>query len=506
MEIFLTPYTSIENQDYSETVKVILRNSDFATTRYRDGRITFSFINCRFRRIEIENIETVDFKDISIQFSNCRIREISVENIVTTNFSIYFGSSILQGSIKNSNLANVALNNCLLTNSIFLIDLKRVAVTYTEENIFPIRWKRFLNFVRADLNNLLAETHSYYLHDCKDIIFNINENSTGKYGLYTKQYSRIDETKIGYYLSEEEKKKFKINLNIKYSAEKEHSSTKIINAKLSALSISGYSTGEVFIENCKTDNWYMRNFSATLGANFYDISPFRKKTEERKLEIHKSNLDKVWFDNIAFDEYSTISLYRNKFGQTTLTACDFPSNYQDFEKIQTIENIHYPDQKDKNYFKTRYEVFLQLKKLLENSGNFYEAQKFQAISNEALKNIENLPYWDKMILKINSLSNNHGLSIKEPFIATILLSITFYAFYLMSLGKIFICNRLSCSSIDWNLFGYYFSFLDITHRSDFLVSKSELNGLSLAIDYLNKIIVGFLIYQFIAAFRKYGKK
>lgn len=62
-------------------------------------------------------------------------------------------------------------------------------------------------------------------------------------------------------------------------------------------------------------------------------------------------------------------------------------------------------------------------------------------------------------------------------------------------------------SIDWNLFGYYFSFLDITHRTDFLVSKKEgLNGFSLTIDYINKIVLGFFIYQFIASFRKYGKK
>jgi hypothetical protein len=65
------------------------------------------------------------------------------------------------------------------------------------------------------------------------------------------------------------------------------------------------------------------------------------------------------------------------------------------------------------------------------------------------------------------------------------------------------CN---CNEIDYDLIGYYFAFLDITHRSDFLVSKSELSGWSVTIDYLNKILVGFLIYQFIAAFRKYGKK
>lgn len=62
------------------------------------------------------------------------------------------------------------------------------------------------------------------------------------------------------------------------------------------------------------------------------------------------------------------------------------------------------------------------------------------------------------------------------------------------------------NSIDWNLIGYYFSFLDITHRIDFLVDKAELSGLSVTIDYLNKILIGFLIYQFIAAFRKYRKK
>jgi hypothetical protein len=498
-EIYLTPYSIIENIDYPIDTKIIIRASDFSNVSFQDGRITFSFIGCSFKKLEIENSETIDFKDISIQFISCFINEINVENIITTNFLIFFGSSILQGRIKNENLRSVETNNCLLINSLFLLDLKRAVVSFTEENIFPIRWKKLLKSVNANLEDLLTEKHSFYIHDCKNIVFTVNENKTDKRAIYKIPYDSVN--KIGYFLNDEEKQKFKVSLHVQYSADKEHSLTKIINAKLLDLSLSGYSTGELLIENCYIDSWYIRNFSAQLGANFYDIKPLRKATEETKLEIHKSNLDKVWFDNVAFDDYYTISLYRNKFGQTTLTACDFPSKYNDFDKIQTIENIHYPDRKDKNYFKTRYETFLQLKKQLEASGNFYEAQKFQAISNEALKNVENLPYWDRVILKINSLSNNHGLSIKEPFFATISISIIFYILYLWTLGRMFNCN-----GIDWNLFGYYFSFLDITHRTDFLVSKIELNGWSLTIDYLNKIIVGFLIYQFIAAFRKYGKK
>lgn len=499
MDNYLTPYSIIENVDYSNDTKIVIRASEFENVPFQDGRITFSFIGCRFNKLEIENNETIDFKDISIQFISCFINELNVENIITTNFSIFFGSSILQGRIKNENLRSVEANNCLLNRSLFLLDLKRAVVSYTEENIFPIRWKKLLKSVNATFENLLAEKHSFYIYDCRNIVFTVNENKSDKRGIYKIPYDSVN--KIGYYPIDEEKQNFKISLSVQYSANKEHNLTKIINAKLLALSLSGYSTGELLVENCNIDSWYIRNFSAQLGANFYDIKPFRKETEETKLEMHKSNLDKVWFDNVAFDDYSTISLYRNKFGQTTLTACDFPSKYKDFDKIKTIENIHYPDRKDKNYFKTRYETFLQLKKQLEASGNFYEAQKFQAISHEALKNIENLPYWDRVILKINGLSNNHGLSIKEPFIGTIVLSILFYILYLWSLDRIFNSNE-----IDWNLFGYYFSFIDITHRTDFLVNKSELNGFTLTIDFLNKIIVGFLIYQFIAAFRKYGKK
>jgi hypothetical protein len=130
-----------------------------------------------------------------------------------------------------------------------------------------------------------------------------------KIGLYKRPHSNNIENKIGYFLNEAEKKNFKVSLNIQYSADKEHKLTKVINRQtISIIYISGYSTGEVLVENCKIDSWYIRNFSAQLGSNFYDIKPFRKETEETKLEIHKSNLDKVWFDNVSFDGYSTISL------------------------------------------------------------------------------------------------------------------------------------------------------------------------------------------------------
>jgi hypothetical protein len=281
-DIFLKPYSIIENTDYTDDTKIVISASDFTNVPFQDGRITFSFIGCRFKKLEIENTETIDFKDISIQFTNCFINEINIENIITTNYSIFFGSSILQGRIKNENLKGVEANNCLLNNTLFLLDLKRAVVSYTEENIFPIRWKKLLKSVNTTLENLLAEKHSFYIYDCKDIVFTVNENKSEKIGLYKIPYDTLN--RIGYYLSDEAKKKFKVSLSVLYSADKEHKLTKIINAKLLALSISGYSTGELLIENCKIDSWYIRNFSAQLGANFYDVKPFRKETEETNKE------------------------------------------------------------------------------------------------------------------------------------------------------------------------------------------------------------------------------
>ncbi len=166
-----------------------------------------------------------------------------------------------------------------------------------------------------------------------------------------------------------------------------------------------------------------------------------------------------------------------------------------------MENVHYPDKKSDNYYKDQYEIFLQLKNALEANGNFYESQKLQAISNDALTKVDDVAKSDKIILWINSKSNNHGLSIKLPLLYFFIFTIAFYILYLFSLNRMFNCNE-----VDWSLIGYYFSFIDLTHKADFLVDKSEFNIGSLSIDFLNKVLTGFFIYQFISAFRKYGKK
>jgi hypothetical protein len=41
-ELFLTPYTLVENKDYPIDTKIIIRASDFSNVPFQDGRITRS--------------------------------------------------------------------------------------------------------------------------------------------------------------------------------------------------------------------------------------------------------------------------------------------------------------------------------------------------------------------------------------------------------------------------------------------------------------------------------
>lgn len=497
--IEITPYLIIENQNYSDKTVISIKKESFEGVDFQDGRFTFSFIGCKFQKVEFENLEEIDFKDISIQFADCKIDDIKIENIVSENISLLLSSSIVSGVIKSEKMRSVVANNTFST-GLFLLNQNNVEISFTEENIFPKRWRKLLRNIRVDYLTLLKTKQYFYVYDAKKIAFSINENDSSKRTFYKRAYEYLEENNIGYYLTDAQKNLININLSIKYSKDIEKQVTKISNSSLNSLSIMGNLEGVISIENTKINNLYISDFACNGEASFYNIFPLKLDNGDNKIGIHKSNLDGVWFDNVNFDQYNRISLYRTKISKAIFTSCNFPDSYTNFEKFTPIENVHYPERKLQNHHKDQYEIFLQLKKALEDTGNYYEGQKLQSIAHDALNKIKTIPITDGVILKINSLSNKHGLSILRPFLWFLGFSIIFYISYLWSLGRIF-----NSEDIDLRLVGFYFSFIDLTHRTNFLVEKNEFTGLSLTIDYLGKVIFGFLIYQFIAAFRKYRK-
>lgn len=496
MEIQLKPYKTIENQEFGTAV-IKITPELFDNVTYLNNKTVLNLDNCKFQKLIITNESQVDFENISLNFSFCQIQDIQIGSIVTEQISIHFHGCIVTGNINHKLIKSVSVNNCI-TPSLFLQYQTRIDISYTEENIFIKKWKTLLKGSDVkSANQLIALKQSLYINHSKNINVRFNHSEKAKKGVYRSPHEQIEYYKIRYRLIKEDKKKLNINLSIDFSKENDEQ-LKIENCILNSLSFRGSANGKISIENTEINNLFIRDFSSQSEMLLYNVSPY---LTDSKMEVHKSNMDNSWFDNIDFNGYKTLSFYRTRFTKATFTSCNFPKDSLSFAKFKTLENIHYPEKKPQNYYKDQYETFLQLRKSLEGSGNYFEAQKLGAISKDSLRKISSLPKSDKFILCLNSFSNNHGLSIKRPFFGLLFFSILFYIFYLLSIGRIF-----KATEFDWNLVGHYFSFLDLTHRKDFLIPKSEYTFWTLFLDFGNKVIVGFFIFQFISAFRKYVKK
>ncbi|MCX2680970.1 hypothetical protein OOZ15_13535 [Galbibacter sp. EGI 63066] len=488
------PYSKFEDLAFSGNTVMTLKSSDFEEVEFKEGKVTYLFSNCTFDSLRIENTEDIDFKDISIFFSDCCIGDIKIEDVSSPNISVLFDNCMISGIVKKSNIRLVNLTNCFINGVIFLQDLKKVHVSFDKRHRVPTSWNNNPLTRRDFRRELIAQKQSYIIDAGTEVVYHVNiRDDRNDPDQKARDIQR---------LTNEERNKLNIFLDLRYSPDQEHYRTRVEHALLSGLSISGNANGELKVERSGIDRIYIHSFSVSGRASFFGIKPSGTDQEGKiHFEIRRSNLDNVWFDNVSFKEYDLVSFFQSSFGLANFTSCGFPDKYDEFEKFISVGNIHYPEVKEDNNDRNRYEIFLQLKKRLESSGNFFEAQKLHSVANEALLKIKDVSKWDKFILGLNSISNNHGTSIKHPLGWMFLFSVCLYILYLLSIDRIFINT-----SFDWNLIGYYFSFLDITHRIDFLVGKKELTGWSVTIDWINKIVTGFLIYQFIAAFRKYGKR
>jgi hypothetical protein len=104
----------------------------------------------------------------------------------------------------------------------------------------------------------------------------------------------------------------------------------------------------------------------------------------------------------------------------------------------------------------------------------------------------------------NKWTNNHSESRGRALAFTFISSVVLYIYYYTCIHYYRPFN-FSWQNIG-DVAGNYFSYLKITRREDFMVSKVELNFGSKLFDYFGRIVIGFGISQLKAAFRRHGKK
>lgn len=517
IEINIFDKPSINNKTYLEDVELVLSSIDNPTSAILStkNQSTLSFQNCIFKKkISFKFNDDLNYPT-SISFFDCHIDSIDGSTINTKEVSIgIYGSFVENFIIRGGNIDNVQINNSLGT--YFISKVNSVHISYTEDNLDIKSWAK-----KRPKETLIKEKKSFYLTNIKKISFYSSEvskkevnrlknskniKSHGLFRGFYKVKGLVESWR--YLLSQKEKEALNILLNLNYSFGFPHITTKIVGGYIESLSIKGKPEGEIIIEDIKINNIYIHEFSPQGNFNLMAIKPIlNEKKVNSKFEIHKSILDNTWLYGIEFKDYKNISFYKSSFANTKISSSTFPNVNKLELQIQSLKNIHYLNDKTSTFYREQYDVFLELQQAFIRLGNVYEAQKMKTVAFNSLEKVIHLNFLnDKAILYLNKWSNNHGVSPSRAFLWFILFTIVFHTLNVLSFESIILSFK---SDITFELikenFKFIFSIANPFHGISSIAPESEITTYTYAISFLSRIFIGYIYFQFVASFRRFGK-
>lgn len=263
----------------------------------------------------------------------------------------------------------------------------------------------------------------------------------------------------------------------------------------------------------RIDNLLISRYSHK--STFYHFS----ELELRSLKFENfTNLGNITLSKISLSE--NLAIINSDLGKTTFIDCDFSNREMSFKsskineialagvKLPNPENINSSLLGIKNQKKL---ALSQIKKVFQNMGDNLMASEYQT---EELNTYESTLgwSWEKINLWLNKVTNNHGQSWIRPLVLLLTSTGIFYILYCFTLG--FKIELESYGNIELFLrnTSYFFEFLNPIRKSDFLPQVllssrelAEIPSLTFLTDSIAKIINAYLLYQFIAAFRKFGR-
>jgi|GEM_PF-1072376 len=214
---------------------------------------------------------------------------------------------------------------------------------------------------------------------------------------------------------------------------------------------------------------------------------------------------------------NTLSFASSDVGKLSFIACNLENASLDFSKSKVIETFiigsDFPTKfKEGNSEEDKVEAYGQIKKTFENRGAQKNALEYYSLEMNALSNTDAVKknFWERFNLLLNWASTNHGVSWKRGFISTVLISVGLYTLYICSLSAyVFNPWEAEYRKEFWEVASYYFEFINPAHRADIVSTNLNISpptSLSRFVEGGSRIIMAYLIYQLIQAFRKHGKK
>ena len=264
--------------------------------------------------------------------------------------------------------------------------------------------------------------------------------------------------------------------------------------------------------------------------NLYDI------ISEGRLRLHNIQSKELTGVSYSTIKSSYVSFKNIDFGRTTFVSFNFNSFDTHSYGSCIIENIdiagfHFPkevkspESSDISIMQTNrdlYEFYNRLYMVMKRQGDRFNELYYYASSLEYqrryLDSVTVRESWWKRwvnqldtrsILYLNKWSTNYGRSWIQGALVTLGVGIVLYVLYVLSFPNIAISLTEPDYELTNNLIANYFVFINPAHRYDFM----DLLGLTLKpnvwsrmIDFLSRVIIGFMIYQTITASRRVGHR
>lgn len=245
---------------------------------------------------------------------------------------------------------------------------------------------------------------------------------------------------------------------------------------------------------------------------------YNNSVEDLKLKFPNGPIFRIANSSVNKTEIpgSDLTSFDFEYRDSKLLDCFFSgTKLPPQDKIQIFEG-----RKGKDTFEQEVSIYNQLRKLYESIGDIVEASKYQSWALNSQQKLLQHNFnskWYKVnkwfseeglnlfTFRLNKWSNNHGESWRRALLFIITVSFTLYSLYFISLFQ--------SESFSWagtsSFLKHYLSFLDITHKEDFISTennKVEITFLPKLLDFIGRLLTGYGFYQFIAAFRKHGRK
>ena len=242
------------------------------------------------------------------------------------------------------------------------------------------------------------------------------------------------------------------------------------------------------------------------------------ENEGSSFETYDSSLGKTEFRNFLFQSFKQVIISTSQWSQITYSSTKW---FKD-EQLKTLTDPD-PLVVRKDFFseeELKREVYRQLKYASERQGDRVQALVFKAREHKAYrkhikfcKDWKGSNYW---ILKFN-WTNDHGLNWIRPLALTLLATALFYPIELIEASPNLTWTfdwspegRLRVWDLMNENLGVYWQMLNPTRRTDIVFKNvigkgGRVSALVYFLETFHRIILTYLVFQTISAFRKFVK-